>query len=179
MYALTTLFDIETNSAFAEMWQRLQTKCGLVTANKTSFVHLSWQGAAAYSIEHARAVVGEIASDTRSFKVNISGIGIFTGKQPVLYLNLVKNRMLLDIHEVLWNRLLDCAKEMNAYYAPAEWVPHITLTYGMLFPKDLACAVAELMYEPFTAELAIDNLAFIFLHDGMVGIDSRFELKSD
>lgn len=179
MYALTTLFDIETNSPFAEMWHRLKTKCGLVTANETSFVHLSWQGAASYVMDPARTVVSEIAASTHSFKASIAGIGVFTGKEPVLYLNLVKNRKLMDLHEVLWDRLLDSTQEMNAYYAPAEWVPHITLTYGMLQPKDLACAVAELMFEPFTAELAIDNLAFIFLQDGMVGIDSRFDLAAE
>ncbi|WP_236709968.1 2'-5' RNA ligase family protein [Longilinea arvoryzae] len=149
----------------------------MVTANETSFVHLSWQGAASYDLEHARVAVRQTASITRAFKVNIAGIGIFTGKKPVLFLNVIKNRKLLELHEVLWDRLMDSAKDMNGFYSPVEWVPHITLTYGMLLPGDLSCAVAELMYEPFTAELEIDNLAFIFLQDGMVGIDSRFELQ--
>lgn len=179
MYALTTLFDINADTSFAQMWQRLRTKCGLVTANEISFVHLSWQGATAYEMGHASVVLQEIAAVTRAFTVKISGIGLFTGKQPVLFLNIVKNRKLLELHEVLWARFKNDAKELNAFYAPEEWVPHVTLTYNPLSHEALTCAVAELMNEPFTTELMIDNLAWIYLQDRTVGIDSRFELRSD
>lgn len=177
MYAVTTLFDLNRQPAFAQMWQKLQNECGLVTANEVSFVHLSWQGAQAYHMEPVRARLNDIAGKTHSFKVRVAGIGMFTGPEPVLYLNLVKNRSLLELHEVLWEGMLPHAKEMNAYYAPEEWVPHVTLVYGILLPEDLACAVKGLMYQPLSAELDIDNLAMIFLHDGSVGIDSRYRLS--
>lgn len=176
MYALTTLFDLESDINFACMWQKLKNKCNLVPANEVSFVHLSWQGASAYQVEPAKNIIHNISTQTRSFKVGVSGVGIFTGPEPVLYLNVVKNRALMDLHDTLWGKLSPFAEGFNAYYEPNDWVPHITLVYGMLLPEDLSCAVTELMYEPFSFELPIDNLALIFLRDGSVGIDSRFDL---
>ncbi|TLM99067.1 2'-5' RNA ligase family protein, partial [bacterium] len=145
MYALATLFDFDLDPALASIWQRLQKKCGLVTANESSFTHLSWQGALDYQIDTVHEILKGIATQSHGFSVNVAGIGIFTGKEPVLYLNVVKNRDLLNLHEVLWRKLGPTAVEMNAYYAPSVWVPHITLAYGTLMPTDLACAVEELM----------------------------------
>lgn len=177
MYALATLFNLDQDPAFVQMWQKLQERCHMVTANQVSFVHLSWQGAENYRLDQARAAVAEIAAHTQSFRVKVAGLGIFTGKEPVLYLNLVKNRSMIDLHEALWQRLLPHSEEMNAFYAPLEWMPHITLVYRPLLPDDLACAVTELMYEPYSAELEINNLALIFLRDRTVGIDCRFDLQ--
>ncbi len=176
MYALTTLVDLDRYSTFAEVWQRLQEKCGLVTVNEVSFVHLSWQGAVDYQLEPAHIHLHEIASQTPAFPIRVAGLGIFTGKEPVLYLHVVADQTLLSLHRQLWDKLSPYADEPNAYYAPGLWVPHITLAYGVLLPNDLSCAVTQLMYEPFSAELEIDNLAFIYLRDGSVGIDSRFDL---
>lgn len=176
MYALATLFDFDQDPTFASMWQRLQSKCGLVTANESSFLHLSWQGAVDYQIDNVHKVLQDVASRTPRFSVNVAGIGIFTGEKPVIYLNVVKSRDLLNLHEALWNELGSSAVELNTYYAPSAWVPHVTLAYGTLMPADLVCAVEELMYEPFSVDLKIDNLAMIFLRDGTVGIDSRYEL---
>lgn len=176
MYALTTLFDLDSNVNFAGIWQKLNNKCNLVTANEVSFVHLSWQGAIAYQNEPAKSIIQQISTHTRPFTVKVSGIGIFTGIEPVLYLNVVKNRELMDLHGLLWDKLTPFAEEMNAYYGPNDWVPHITLAYGTLLPEDFSCAVMELMYEPLQMELAIDNLALIFMRDGAVGIDSRYAL---
>lgn len=176
MYALTTLFSLDTNVNFAGIWQKLNTKCNLVTANEVSFIHLSWQGAVAYQNEPAKSSIQQISAQTHPFTIKVSGVGIFTGADPVLYLNVVKNRELMDLHELLWDKLSPFGEEMNSYYGPKDWVPHITLLYGTLLPEDLTCAVTELMYEPLDLELAIDNLALIFMRDGTVGIDSRYAL---
>jgi 2'-5' RNA ligase len=176
MYALTTLFDLESNVIFANIWHKLKKKCNLVMANEVSFVHLSWQGAISYQSDAAQSIIRQICDQTRLFTITVSGIGIFTGTDPVLYLNVAKNRELINLHELLWDKLVPFAKEMNPYYEPKDWVPHITLAYGTLLPEDLSCAVVELMYEPFQMELAVDNLALIFMRDGTVGIDSRFAL---
>ncbi|HWQ03884.1 MAG TPA: 2'-5' RNA ligase family protein [Longilinea sp.] len=176
MYALTTLFDLESNAVFARMWQKLKNECHLVPANEVSFVHLSWQGASGYQLESAQSIIHKVCTTTRTFPVKVSGIGIFTGPEPVLYLNVVKDQALMDLHNELWDKLSPFAEELNGYYGPSDWVPHITLAYGTLLPVDLACAVTELMYEPFSIDLVIDNLALIFSRDGTVGIDSRYEL---
>lgn len=177
MYALTTLFDFAPEPAFARIWHRLKINCDLVTAHEASYVHLSWQGALNYHLEPVHDALREIGNVTPGFQIQMAGMGIFTGKDPVLYLNIVKNRELMSLQELLWEKLYPFAVEMNAYYAPQAWVPHVTLTYGKLSPADLACAVQELMYEPFGATLKVDHLAMIFMRDGKVGIDSRFELQ--
>lgn len=178
MYALATLFDLDQNPSFSRMWLKLQQTCRLVTAKQFSFVHLSWQGAENYRLEPARAAIAEIAAQTRSFSVKTAGLGIFTGNEPVLYLNLVKDCTMVDLHEALWRRLWPHSDEMNGFYAPREWVPHITLVYKPLLPDNLACAITELMYEPYSVELEINNLALIFLRDRTVGIDCRFDLQA-
>lgn len=177
MYALTTLFDLAPEPAFARIWQKLKVNCGLVTADEASYVHLSWQGALDYHLEPVHDGLLEIARVTSGFQIQMAGMGIFTGKEPVLYLNIVKSRELMSLQELLWEKLNPFAVEMNAYYAPQAWVPHVTLTYGKLLPADISCAVQELMYEPFAATLKVDHLAMIYMREGKVGIDSRFELQ--
>ena len=177
MYALATLFNFEDQPVFALMWQKLQKKCGLVTANESSFVHLSWQGAQKYQLDLAREHLAEIAARMQAIPIKTAGIGLFTGSKPVLYLAVVKSPAVMHLHASLWDRLHPLSHELNAYYAPQDWVPHITLSYGMLLPADVSCAVAELMFEPLSVELRIDNLALIYLQDGSIGIDSRFDFS--
>jgi len=177
MYPLATLFNFEDQPVFALMWQKLQKKCGLVTANESSFVHLSWQGAQKYQLDPVHDRLGKITMNAQAIPIKTAGIGIFTGSKPFLYLTVVKNPAVLRLHAILWDQLQLFSQEMNAYYAPQEWVPHITLSYGALLPADVSCAVAELMYEPLSVELRIDNLALIYTKDGSIGIDSRFDFS--
>lgn len=178
MYALTTLFNFDSLPVFADIWQKLKKNCGLVTIDEFSFVHLSWQGAQGYQLESVHDVLGEIACSTKAIPIKTAGIGVFSGHEPVLFLNVVKSHRLMELHEMLWDRIIPFSQEYNAYYAPDEWVPHITLTHGPFLPADLACAISELMFEPLSLELNIDNLALIFMQDGSVGIDSRYSLAA-
>lgn len=177
MYALSTLFNFDNQPVFAEMWQKLQKKCGLITANESSFLHLSWQGAQRYQLDPVHDRLAEIALNAQVIPIKTAGIGIFTGSKPVLYLAVVKNPAVMRLHAALWEKLHPFSQDMNAYYAPQEWVPHVTLSYGTLLPADVSCAVAELIYEPLSVELRIDNLALIYMQDSLIGIDSRFDFS--
>jgi 2'-5' RNA ligase len=115
-----------------------------------------------------------MASHFTPFVVLTAGIGVFTGPMPVLYLALVKTRMMIDIHEMLWREMAPLSNLVNEYYSPPRWVPHITLAIRDITPLNLACAMEGLLSYPFEMEIFVDNLALIYQVGDYDGVKVKY-----
>jgi 2'-5' RNA ligase len=180
MQAIVTLLDAAASSRIEAIWRMLEIKCGLKGIKKTPYPHFSWQGAAVYPQPEIETILQRIAQDTRPFKVKTSGLGIFTGRQPVIYAAIVKNEPLMRFHEKVWQTIQTQDLGVNAYYAPDAWIPHITLAYGDVNPTTIDCAMQELAFQPFEWGIQVDNLALV----GQLGEDvgqlfKRFDFMDD
>lgn len=178
MIAIASLLSMQANQQVQHMWDLLDANCGLSEMKQTPLPHFTWQSAENYQLDAAEATLRRIASRVTPFVVLTAGIGIFTGPLPVLYLSLVKSQNMIDVHHMLWSELALLGAQVNDYYAPPRWVPHITLAIRDITPQKLACAMEGLLYYPFEMEIVVDNLALIYQVGSYDGVKVKFNFPA-
>ena len=140
--------------------------------------HFSYHLADEYELERLEPVLAVIAATTQPFSVHTTGLGVFTGSSPVIYLPLVKDAALADFHQRVWDAAQPAASRPTTHYAPDVWVPHITLAYGDVTPPRLGCAMEKVAFQPFNWEIQVDHLAVVYQLSGQVGrLQSRYEFE--
>lgn len=177
MYVAASLLNPTASRQTEEYWAWLEGHCGLAGIKLTPLPHFSWQGASEYHLGKAEEVLKELAARQSPFTVQISGFGIFPGEKPVLFLHLVKNRQLLELHEEVWKRLYPFAVGINEYYDPQQWVPHVTLAYRDVTPENISCALQVLAFQPVSIHIVVDHIALIYEINGEIGIKFRYDFS--
>lgn len=161
MQAIVSLLDTLHNTRVEALWNDLASRCGLVGIQMTPLPHFSWQGARAYDVQRLNPILSELTRSTQPFIARTAGLGVFTGPQPVIYVSLIKDETLLRFHSRVWQAVHDTASDLIPYYAPEAWMPHITLAYGDVTPKNAPCVFERLLLEPFQWEFPVDNLSIV------------------
>jgi hypothetical protein len=88
----------------------------------------------------------------------------------------VRDPALTAFHQALWPRLGAVAHGGSAYYAPAAWMPHITLVFGDATPALLPDVLRRLGVRSFNWDIAIDNLALIYDRGAGQAVRAHFDL---
>ncbi len=161
MNGIASLLNDPHKSQVESIWQELEAKCGLIGVRVTPLPHFTYQVVEAYDQPQLVRIIREIAQKAMPFTVYTTGVGLFTGNTPVIYLPLVKNDLLLHFHKVIWDRTIELAHGVSPYYSPELWIPHITLGYGDVTNFNLGCAMETLAFRELNWEIAVDNLTFI------------------
>lgn len=161
MYAIISELDEDAAVQVMRLWRQLNQACGLEGIFNFPNPHFTWLVAADFSIEKVAASVGVIAEQTADFQVRTSGLGIFPGESPVLYLPVIKSSPLMQLHQILWDQVLPAVENVSSYYAPEQWVPHITLALMDLNQENLTCAINSIAYEPIELISKVDNLMIV------------------
>lgn len=177
MYVVASLLNPAASLQTQEIWQSLEDGCGLAGIKLTPLPHFSWQSAAEYDFDRLEMAIRTLAEEERPFHAHTTGLGIFTGANPVLYTSLVKNRRLFDLQESIWQVAAPLATRLNPHYEPSAWVPHITLAYRDITRENLACGIQDLAFQPIGMEILVDHLALIYEVDGQFGIKFRYDFS--
>lgn len=176
MHGIVSLLDSKYYSKVEGLWDELEIDCRLIGVQVTPIPHFSWHVAQDYDMERLKPVMERISHAARPFKVRTTGIGLFTGPKPVVYVSLVKDIVLLKFHELVWKLTKDSAISPSPFYAPKAWMPHITLAYGVTDWNNLSCAMEKLVYHPFNWEIEVDHIAVISQFEGQIG-EKSLQLK--
>ncbi len=176
VYGLTSLLDPKADEQTRNLWAQLDNGCNLSGIQMTPYPHFSWCVADGFQLDAVHAAMDDLARDIAPFHVVTSGLGIFTGPEPVLYISLVRNTVLDSIHDRVIKRMAGLMTEANRYYLPEKWVPHITLAYKDLTPEKLACAVESLCRYPFGFAIKVNNLSLMYQIDQTAGIERTIPL---
>lgn len=174
MHGIVSLLDRPHYSKVQELWRELETDCDLVGIKLTPIPHFSWHVSKEYDAGLLRPVLYRIARRFKPFTVRTTGIGLFTGDRPVLYIALVKDALLLRYQEWVWRRTRRAAILPNPFYTPELWVPHITLAHGDTDWPSLNCAMEKLVLHPFKWEIKVDNIALITQPIDQIGKNDLF-----
>jgi 2'-5' RNA ligase len=161
MNGITSLLNEPHKTQVEAIWQELEEKCGLVGVRITPFPHFTYQVVETYDQSRLESILRKIAHETQPFTVQTTGLGLFTGSSPIIYLPLVKNDLLQHFHQLLWDRTIDLAQGISPYYAPDMWMPHITLGYGDVTNFNLGCAMDLLAFRDYSWQITVDSLTFI------------------
>jgi 2'-5' RNA ligase len=161
MHGIVSLLDSKHYELVKIIWQKLERNCGLHGMGTNPLPHFSWQAAENYPEPATETAIKSIAGRLRPFKVQVAGLGIFTGQKPVLYLALVKTEELAQVHKYIWQQVSKIATAPVPYYSPQNWVPHITLAWGDAQADSLACAIQMLASQPLDWQLEVNNLSIV------------------
>jgi len=158
---VASLLDDEHMAKLTQCWQLLEARCGMKGKNTHLPPHFTWQMVERYDLAQFEPLIRALAWSMQPFTVRASGLGIFSGRSPILYIPIIKDVHLIHLHEQIWRYSQCCAVHPSPYYNPVNWVPHITLFSDKDAPDNFCCALELLAYEPFEWELPIDNLALL------------------
>jgi hypothetical protein len=178
MHGVVSLLDQQYTSAVEDLWQKLEEHCGLTGIKVTPYPHFSWQIAEEYNWPVIETTLVQLASEIKPFAVDTTGLAIFSGEKPVVYIPVIRSPALSDLHWRLWEQLSEISDHPSPYYAPESWVPHITLAHLDVTVDQLGCLVDLLAYREYNWRLWIDNLAVIIQPVGEIGmLWNRFPLQ--
>ena len=180
MYALISELDENASVQVMHLWRRLHDACGLEGIFNFPDPHFTWFVCGGVQQAPLEALLEVLKDHSEPFQVRASGLGLFPGRSPVLFLPVVKTAPLMALHETIWNQTQPYARKINLYYSPAMWIPHITLALQDLSERNLGCAVEALAFEPIEILSDVNNLALV----SQEGDDSgetlaRYELFQD
>lgn len=177
MHGIVSLLDQQHTIAVEALWQELEEYCDLTGIKVTPYPHFSWQTAEEYDWPALETILAQLAAEIKPFAVDTTGLAIFSGEKPVVYIPLIRSPALSDLHWLLWEQLFAISDHPSLFYAPESWVPHVTLAQLDVTVDHIGCLVDLLAYREYNWRLWIDNLAVILQPAGKIGkVWNRFPL---
>ena len=161
MNGIASLLDQPATSRVEHLWQELEARCGLVGVKAAPFPHFSWQVTDNYDLPRLEIAMRALAMHTQPFSIHTTGLGLFTGENPIVYISIVKDEPLMHFHAMLWEKMDGLAIRPALYYTPGQWVPHITLAYNDVTSANLDCVMQSLAFQSFNWEIQINNLILV------------------
>lgn len=180
MHGLISLLPTEHTQKVEAIWQELEDEFGITGIHVTPYAHFSWQITSDYDFDRLEKIIREIAAQTPPFTIHTAGLGIFTGIRPVIYISVVKDEHLMQLHQRIWQACQNVASGLSPYYAPPNWMPHISLAYEDIHEQNIGPVMQKLVFRTYNWEMQIDNIALIYELDGETGkLKFTCQLKKD
>ena len=161
MYAIISELNEAAAVQVMHLWRELNQGCGLEGIFNYPTPHFTWFSAEEMVVDRCLPILEMIAGEGPTFAVHSTGIGLFPGESPVLYLPVVKSPRLMALHRSIWDQILPYSQEANTFYAPNRWVPHITLAMRDLTTENLPCALASVASEPRELTSIVRTVALV------------------
>lgn len=179
MEGIVSLLDDKHYQLVENLWAELAREFGVRGVYVTPYPHFSYHVAAHYDIESLNPILERITSNIATFQVRTSGLGIFAGTIPVIYIPVVRSLELTQLHEALWQEISPAASGAQEYYHPGQWMPHITIGFGDINKENLPSIVRWLNERDSTWEITINNIAFIHDTGAEQVLKARFEIRNE
>lgn len=122
--------------------------------------HITLHMAEQYGREKLLTTLQEMAWQMEPFKLQVSGLGVFTGDNTVVYGNVVRSRPLTILHEQFCTLLDPLTNYPHPYSRPDNWVPHITICHGGAVKQRLGDILLYLNQFNFYQTIEINKIAY-------------------
>ncbi|HEX6479147.1 MAG TPA: 2'-5' RNA ligase family protein [Ktedonobacteraceae bacterium] len=179
MEGIVSLLDVKHYHLVEDLWAELAREFGVRGVYITPYPHFSYHVAAHYDIESLTPIIDRITSNITTFQVRTSGLGIFTGEAPIIYIPVVRSLELTQLHEALWEEISPTASGAQEYYHPTQWMPHITIGFGDINKGNLPPIVRWLNGRDFNWEITVNNITFIQDTGTEQVLKARFEIRNE
>lgn len=177
MYAIISELDLQANLKLEKLRTECLSACKLEIPQLRWPFHLTWQSAESYQLSEIEQRVRMIARMFAPVELNVDGIGIFTGKNPVLYFTITRTPAISGLNQTLWESLLPFAGGMNTLFSPEEWVPHISFIYGEAkASKAISCVVEQLIPLQLGMTIKIETISLVYDQDDKSGLAFQYPL---
>lgn len=161
MIAITSLLDRTHSDKVNELTENLEEKFGLTAVKATPYPHLTLLTAEVPDMEELKQYLELTCFEAPDFTIRTTGLGIFPGPQPVVYIPVLRTPPLNQLHAKLHADISEMSSEMGLYYNPNMWLPHITLALGDTTPEMLGPLLSYLFNYNFNWEITLDNITIL------------------
>ncbi len=179
MHGIVSLLDNDHYQLVEDLWAELKREFSVQDVYVTPYPHFSYHVAQHYDVDKIESVLDRIASNITTFKVRTTGLGIFTGPSPVLYIPVVRSLELTQLHQELWEQISTASSSIVEYYHPDQWMPHITIGFGDMSRENLSQIMPFLAERDFSWEITVDNLGLIYDTGTKQELKSRFNFTGE
>jgi 2'-5' RNA ligase len=174
--AVVSLLDEAHDAQVRRVWAELERHFGLQGIYGAPYPHFSYHSAQDYPDDAVEALLQQVSRVTLPFTVRTSGLGVFSGPKPIVYVPIVRNPALEACHKALYATLSTLAIKENTHYHPDTWLPHITLAYGDLDARVLPEVMRFLGERNFDWQVRVQNLALVYTRGQEQGIARQVQL---
>jgi 2'-5' RNA ligase len=173
VFAVATILDIQRDPEALEAWNQIKDAFSNAALEVPGLLHFSWHVATSYQSGRIEDCLREATRDLPLIQSTSTGLGIFTSEQPVLYLPVNKKPLMTDLHHHLWECLAPISVNVNSFYDPENWIPHITLAYEDANGDQISRAAALLLRRHIGFRIQLDHLALIYRNGSENGIVTK------
>ena len=178
MLAITSLLSPPHVLRINAIIKRLEEKFGLDDVQATLDPHLTYQLAGVRKLSSLKQVLADVAAATEPFPAFTTGLGVFPGERPVIYIPVLRSDALNALHRRILAATAPLCLRTDKFSGPDCWLPHISLALHDTTPDLLGPVLALLNQETYNLKITIDNLAILRQEGELFVKEEVFEMGS-
>ncbi|GAA4011044.1 hypothetical protein GCM10022408_24200 [Hymenobacter fastidiosus] len=176
MLAITSLLSPHYAARINRIIQSLETRFGIDDVQATPEPHITYQLAGVRKLSSLHAVLREVADSTQPFEVHTTGLGVFPGPTPTIYIPVLRTNALNQLHQCILAATAPLCLRTDKFSGPDCWLPHISLALHDTTPELLGPVMQYLNQQTFNLRLTIDNLTILRKHGDLYLREAVFAL---
>ena len=158
IHGLISQLPMPYYQAVQKIWSDLDHHFGIKPVWQNPTPHFSWQIAENHNPDAVVPLLEAFCKEYLPFPVETQGLAHFDGEERVIYIKIVPEKHVIEIHKKLWTLLFPYSDRVSRLYSPESWVPHITLASEGLTEMSIRDIKAYLATEPFLWKMRVDNI---------------------
>ena len=178
MLAITSLLNPRNATRIRGIIKALEVKFGLDDVQATPAPHLTYLLAniTERKTHELKEALRRVAATTPPFPAYTTGLGMFPGDNPVIYVPVLRSNDLNGLHQRVLDVTTPICRGTDRYNAPARWLPHLSLALHDTTPDLLGPVLRHLNHETYNLRLNINNLAILEQQGDLFVCVAKFEL---
>ena len=158
IHGLISQLPLPYYQAVRKIWSELDHHFGIKPVWQNPTPHFSWQIAENHNLDAIVPLLEAFCKEYQPFPIETQGLAHFDGEEKILFIKIVPDEKVVDLHEKLWDILLPHSQMASALYSPQNWVPHITLASEDLTETMMRETKDFLAMESFLWRMRVDNI---------------------
>ena len=176
MLAITSLLSPPHVSRINAIIKKLDDEFGLDDVQATLDPHLTYQLAGVKKLSSLKKALAAVAATTEPFPAFTTGLGVFPGNQPVIYIPVLRSDALNALHRRILAATAPLCLRTDKFSGPDCWLPHISLALHDTTPDLLGPVLRYLNQETYNLRIHIDNLTILRQEGERFVIEEGFEM---
>jgi 2'-5' RNA ligase len=161
MLAITSLLSPPAAARINRIIKSLESEFGLDDVQATPDPHITYQLAGVAKRTALIDVLARVARQTQPFAAYTTGLGIFPGPNPVIYIPVLRSEALNALHRRIHEATAPLCLRTDKFSGADCWLPHISLALHDTTPDLLGAVLRYLNEQTFNLKFQIDNLAIL------------------
>ena len=161
MLAITSMLSPQKAKHINKIIAGLKKNFGLTAVQATPAPHFTFLLAGVRRLDTLRKSLTEVAATTEPFPAYTTGLGIFPGPRPVIYIPVLRSFDLNHLHQRVLDVTQPLCKGTDRFNAPSRWLPHLSLALHDTTPELLGPVMQFLNERTYSLRLNINNLGIM------------------